>query len=917
MKLSQRLFISFVALVALPSFAAPVGNLSDERKKNNSKEAAVQPTAVRSSYGLQYQSQGAGTANTLSGYFFVPLTQSQNGSVAFWDGFANWNFGSELNLNAVGASSRAGYRWLDKSKQWMLGVNGGVDTTPSQSNYYWQAGVGLEALKKNFEFRANGYIPFGDTTEFVSNGYYNAYLSSNKLYLNAYEIWNASFGGLEAEIGIPVATWRNSSLWAYSGYYYLNAAISEGPSSSGYRARTELKLSTNLALGATLSYDNIFNTKATGYVRYSSKPVYKSPQQAINIAEVQYFANRGLPVQREIDVRVGQVTIDKPNTVATDPSTGQPWTIRCVSQPGDSNSCNYTDLASAVNSGSSNVILLANGSSSSLSGQTIDLPAAVQLTSGSNAPTITTQYGSANLRNYIKSSSSSAPSVSNGIIRIGSNTTIDGINFTETTITNYSTSNVNIKNNTFLRSFSSNPTGIATDARAPIDFNGVSNVTIASNTFTDPAIDRYSVSGTDYLSGRAVSIQNSDSVTVSRNTVSGALGEGIGLDNITGTSNISNNTVTGMKAGPDTNLEAGIFIRNNSGTGTITITDNTISNNTSFRVDSNGNTTAALNSTDGIEMNLCRGTSFAVADRFTDGLYGDCSSVASSTVTISNNTISALNGGADGLDINIGRNATLTLLASGNTVTNVGDEGLTFDIRGNANTTSTITNNTLQSNNAKTGSTDGIAITIGAESSTVASGQGSFNISGNTIGVTGTSSTPDSAEGIKIDIVGTSGSSSGFNYGFTIANNVITVPTGDVIEISTQSNNAYQLGSILTAAITGNTLTKQFTSSNEGLKFNAATGFAGTSTLDIQNNGINILGSATAYAIQLLQSGSGTTNARLLGNSATANGGGTSTIRLERTNGTLNNVNASSTSSNNNGMTYSTSGTVNSIDQLP
>ena len=917
MKLSQRLFLSLFALVALPSFAAPGESLSDERKKGLSKEALAQPTAVRPSYGLQYQSQGAGTANTLSGYFFVPLAQSKNGSVAFWDGFANWNFGSELDLNAVGASSRAGYRWLDKSKQWMLGLNGGVDTTPSQSNYYWQAGVGLEALRKNFEFRANGYIPFGDTTEFVSNGYYNAYLSSNKLYLNAFEIWNTSFGGFEAEVGIPLATWKSSSLWAYSGYYYLNAAISDGPSSSGYKARTELKLSTNLALGATLSYDNIFDTKATGYIRYSSKPVYKSPQQAIGLAEVQYFANRGLPVQREIDVRVGQVTIDRPNTVAVDPSTGQPWTIRCVSQSGDGNSCNYTDLASAVNAGSSNVILLANGSTSSLSGLTIDLPAAVKLTSGSNAPTITTQYGSANLRNYIRSSSSSAPSVSNGIIRIGSNTTIDGISFTDTTITSYSTSNVSIQNNTFLRSFSSNPTGIASDARAPIDFNGVSNVTIASNTFTDPAVDRYTVGGTDYLSGRAVSIQNSESVTISRNTISGALGEGIGLDNITGTSYVTYNTITGMKAGPDTNLEAGIFVRNNSGSSTITIADNSIANNTSFRIDSNGNTTAAQNSTDGIEINLCRGTSFAAADRFTDGLYGDCSSTASSNVTISNNTISSLNGGADGLDINIGQNATLTLLASGNNVTNVGDEGLTFDIRGNANTTSRIINNTLQSNNAKTGSTDGIAITIGAESSTVASGQGSFNISGNTVGVIGTSSTPDSAEGIKIDIVGTSGSSTGFNYGFTIANNIITVPTGDVIEISTQSSNAYGLGSILTASITGNTLTKQFTSGNEGLKFTAATGFAGTSTLDIQNNGINILGSATAYAIQLLQSGSGTTNAKLLGNSATANGGGTSTIRLERTAGTLNNVNATSTSSNNSGMLYSTSGTVNSIDQLP
>ena len=917
MRLSQRLFAALLSLGAVPGLAAPINN--QVASANNQQVNAIKavPTTVKPSYGLQFQSQGAGTANTLSGYFFLPLAQSKDGSVAFWDGFANWNYGSQLDVNAVGASSRAGYRWLDSSKKWTFGINAGADTTPNQSNYYWQAGVGLEALKKNFEFRANGYIPFGDTSEFVSNGISSAYLSSNKLYLNAFEIWNASFGGVEAEVGIPVATWKNASLWAYSGYYYLNAAIADGPGSSGYKARAELKLSTNLAMGATLSYDTIFDTKASGYLRYSSKPVFKSPIRAVDIAEIQYFANRGLPVQREIDVRIGQVTIDKPNTVATDPSTGQTLIVRCVAQSGDGNSCNYSDLASAVSAGSSNVILLANGTSSSLSGSTIDLPAGIQLTSGSNAPTVSTQYGSVNLRNYFRSATSSAPAISNGTIRIGSNTTIDGIGFTDTTITNYSTSNVAIRNNTFLRSFSSNPTGISTDARAPIDFNGVTNVTISSNTFTDPSVDRYTVSGVDYLSGRAVSIQNSESVTIASNSISGALGEGIGLDSVTGTNVIRSNTITGMKAGPDTNQEAGIFIRNNSGSTTYTIADNSVSNNTAFRVDSSGNTTASLNSTDGIEFNLCRGTSFAAADRFTDGLYGDCAAAASGNVTITSNTISSLNGGADGLDLNIGQNANLTLVASSNNVTGVGDEGLTFDVRGNANPTATITNNILQSNNAKTGSTDGIALTIGAESSTVASGQGSFVITGNTIGVVGTAATPDSAEGIKIDIVGTTGSSAGFNYNFTMSNNVVTVPTGDVIEIATQSGSAYALGSILSASISGNTLTKQFTSSNEGLKFTANSGFAGTATADIQNNAINILGGSSAYAIQLVQSGSGTTNSKLVGNSATSNGGGTSTIRLERTAGTLNNVNNSSTSANNNGMTYSTSGTIDNINQLP
>lgn len=893
-------------------------------EKNNAKTSDALSTKnlpkVNTSGGLRFDSQGAGTPNSLSGYFFLPFTQDPNGSLFFVEGFGSWNYGSELADNNFGGSSRLGYRWMDKPKTWLFGLNGGVDTTPYNNSYYWQAGLGAEALSKNFEARVNGYIPFGDTNEFVSSGINSAYLASNKLYLNAYEKWTTSFGGAEIELGVPLARWKGGSLWGYSGYYYLNSSVADGPSSSGFKARAEIRLGSNLALGTTFTYDDIFSSRALGYISYGSRPVGYSAKAAIDAAEAQFFANRGLPVNRQRDVRISQVTINKPNVVARSATSGNQLTVRCVGISDNGSSCSYSDLTGAVNAGSSDVILLANGTTSDLGAAQLNLPAGVTLASTS-AASLNTQYGIANLSSYFRSGSSGqAPAVTNGILGIGSGTTISGLAFTDATITNYSTSNVLISGNTFTRSYSINPTGIDTSARPAIDFNAVSNATITGNTFTDPAVKSFTVSSVTYLSGRAISLSDSNGITIANNTVSGALGEGIGLDNATGTVSITGNTISGMKAGPDTNLEAGIFIRNDSGTSNITISNNSISTNTANRVDSTGTATTSLNSADGIEVNLCRGSSsFASADLFTDGLYGDCVASATSIVTISNNTVSNLNGGADGLDINIGQNANLTLLASGNNITNVGDEGLTFDIRGNAITTTTITNNTLQSNNAKTGSTDGIAITIGLDGSTVASGQGSFSISANTIGVIGSASTPDSAEGIKIDIVGQSGTSTGFNYDFVIANNTINVPTGDVIEISTQSSSAYALDSILTATILNNSLTKQYAGGNEGFKFTASSGFAATSTLDIQNNIIDILGNSTAYAFQIVQSGTGTTNVNLLGNSATTNSGfaSTSTIRLERTVGTLNSVNAASTSTNNNGMTYSTSGTVNSINQLP
>ncbi|NDD46615.1 MAG: hypothetical protein EBZ24_14845, partial [Synechococcaceae bacterium WB9_4xB_025] len=137
---------------------------------------------------MRFQSQGAGTFNTLSGYIYAPLSQSKDGNVLFVDGFANWNFGGDLNDSNFGASSRLGYRWMSSGKDWMFGVNAGADTTPYEGDYNWQAGVGLEALNKNVELRANGYIPLSDSNKEVGRGYSGAYLSNNRLYLtNTYQ----------------------------------------------------------------------------------------------------------------------------------------------------------------------------------------------------------------------------------------------------------------------------------------------------------------------------------------------------------------------------------------------------------------------------------------------------------------------------------------------------------------------------------------------------------------------------------------------------------------------------------------------------------------------------------------------------------------------------------------------------------
>ena len=882
--------IALSSCAALPDFAQAQEKRGE--KQDEKKSLTVNPKdlyGVKFSGGLRYDSEGAGTPNTLSGYFFLPLAVDQKGALLFVDGFGSWLYGSGQGDNNFGGSSRLGYRWLDKQKKWMFGVNGGVDTTPYNNSYYWQAGVGAEAISRKFEARINGYIPFGDTSEVVASGINSAYLANNNLYLNAYEKTNTSFGSAEIEVGIPIASWKGGSLWGYSGYYYLDAAVSDGPASSGYKGRAEVRLGTNFKIGTALSYDDIFDAKVLGYVSLGSRPVGFSSKAAVDTAEAQFLANRALPVSRERDVRITQVTINKPNTIATNTATGNPWTIRCVGVTNNGSACSYSDLIAAASAGSSDVILLANGTSSNLNGNQVNLPAQLTLSSTSTAPTLSTQYGAVSLRNYFGSSSSSqAPAVSNGILGIGSNTTISGLAFTDATITNYSTANVVISANTFTRSYSPNPTGINSNARSPIDFNGVSNVTIANNTFSDPAIKSYT--GTDnvttYLSGRAISLSNSNGMTIANNIISGALGEGIGLDNATGSVSITGNTISGMKEGPDTRFQGGIAVRNNSGQATINIEGNTIKENTPFRLTSNGAVTDEQNESDGITLSLCRGSSFASKDRFKDTpLYGSCDGPATMTATVNNNTVSNLLGGADGIGLYVGTSGTLNLAASGNTITGAGDEALSIEMRGNAIANANIASNTLQTASTKSKSnnnpiTDAIQITIGDDTPSTGvagSGTSSFTITDNTIGIT-KQNAGDEAKGLEIRLFGAAQPSAPINLTFNIIGNAITSPNGDVIKLTTPATSGYtNTGNTINANILNNTLNRTATSipistpifsDYAGFRFESqATYF--TNTLSIKNNNFNISGDPSkTYAIDITQSGSGALSALFAGNTS-------------------------------------------------
>ena len=790
----------------MPEFALAQEKQEDKKSETINKQdllgvpkTEIKAPKILTNGGMRFQSQGGGTPNTLSGYILAPLHQTKKGNLLFIDGFANWNFGGELNDSSFGASTRLGYRWLNNDRSWMFGANAGADTTPYEGDYNWQAGVGLEALNKNVEIRANGYIPLSNSNKEVGRGFSGAFLSNDNLFLtNAYQDWITSYGGLDLEVGTPVARWGKGGLWLYAGYYFLDATVSNGPESSGVSARAEARIANNLAVGATYSYDDIFQSKATGYVRYGTQPQTKDTTAEISRAEADLLAQRGLPVEREIDVRISEVRIQG-TQLALNPETNNAWVIRCVGTNASGNDCNYNSLTAAVNAGSSDVILVADGRATNLNGGSLAIPQGAVLSNGSNAPTINTQYGQANLSNiYGAGNPNLKPTITNGTLTVASNTTISGFAFTNASITNRSTSNLLIANNTFTGSANGN---------GAINLDGVTNLTIRGNIITDPTASTLTWVSTPYNNGvpatssqiaRGISVKNSDNISILDNTISNALGEGIYIQDVgTSTNNlIQGNTIQGMKVDVnDSNLEAGIFVANNK-SGYIKIDSNTVKDNNL----TNGGI-ARKNASDGIELNICRDGANSMNGVGLATVSGaPCSKTTTLTADITNNTITNLRTEADGIDANVGTNGNLILTATGNTVDKVGDEAFTFDSFGaNSNATLYIANNTFKSSADKTGSTDGIAITLheynalgrsgpperdaNPAAAYTANSNYKITIENNTIEADTENTLNDNgAEGVKFKIA--QGLPSGsVNLDLTVTNNTITTTRGEGIEI--------------------------------------------------------------------------------------------------------------------------------------
>jgi hypothetical protein len=275
-RLSLALAVSSaLALAYTPIAIAPAGaeDLKLAQGPGAAKDLGVMAVslqdAVQFNWGFQGQTQGAGTPNAIGIGGFLPLSVGRN-SVFFLDALANANladfsnYSSIINTTVAGTtistSTRLGYRWLNGNRSWMYGVNAGYDSRPmatgpadtgvsvsnSQTVFFQQVAANLEAVSNTWNFNAYALVPIGDTEQQLNSVYQ---------------------GGSLDTYGLDVGYSITPDLKASVGYYYQSGDLGTA-NGSGVKGRLAYNLTNGLTVGANLSYDQAFDSRVSGDIKY-------------------------------------------------------------------------------------------------------------------------------------------------------------------------------------------------------------------------------------------------------------------------------------------------------------------------------------------------------------------------------------------------------------------------------------------------------------------------------------------------------------------------------------------------------------------------------------------------------------------------------------------------------------------------
>lgn len=179
--------------------------------------------------------------------------------------------GHLFNNGDPAANAGIGARYIDHSRGAIYGANLYYDYRDTHGHAMQQIGIGLELLGKRFDFRMNGYLPFGRHK--LHFGQILFVLPGERFVLS----WDQErvMAGFDAEVGYafrrrfsPCETW---GVYGAVGPYFITSRCysKRGTEAVGVRARVAMQLGDYIELEGRTTYDREFHWRGEGVITIS------------------------------------------------------------------------------------------------------------------------------------------------------------------------------------------------------------------------------------------------------------------------------------------------------------------------------------------------------------------------------------------------------------------------------------------------------------------------------------------------------------------------------------------------------------------------------------------------------------------------------------------------------------------------
>lgn len=283
---------------------------------------------------INFEARPGTKRNLGEGDLFAPLAQTDT-SLLF--GNVRGRFDDDDNREG---NFGLGFRHMFAG--WNFGAYGYYDRKRTDfDNYFSQATFGVEALGRDFDFRANGYLPLGDRMKdagSIAGGPTFASLSGSTIQVitpGALTRQEYAMAGFDAEIGWRVPIWAaedTKALRLYAGIFHFDDSMVKAV--TGPRLRAELTMyevpylweGARLTLGAEFQHDDVRGSQGFGLVRLSI-PLQPPAKDIKLTAQERRMTDR---VVRDVDIVTQAKATQAPSIVETATETTGGTTLTVI-----------------------------------------------------------------------------------------------------------------------------------------------------------------------------------------------------------------------------------------------------------------------------------------------------------------------------------------------------------------------------------------------------------------------------------------------------------------------------------------------------------------------------------------------------------------------------------------------------------